>query len=400
MLPQSPWNELSDSEREILRLLGQGYTQAQIAQEVGYSLSHIEKLLSRADPRSLYAKIGVRNQREAVAWYKDHGGQEAGRGAEDGSRNHGSSAGELVVSGAATAVLPLAVPSPAVPPGVVLEMGTTDAVVQPVPWRVLVPFGALALVLMVLIVAPGLLGWDHTATTIAMNFYVLIPAVAGVYGLGLFQASDKYIRAFGIFASGLLLWATGALIWGIYDLQSGPGAHYTAMANLAYLAEIGLQLASFAIWWRLLTRRRAAMNPYIWAPLAAALLILHLEALLAAQQISRDGLLPPIVLAIYVLFGISNSASLAMGLCMLLPSMLRLYSARMKVTTGLMAAGMVLFYTAGILFTVTAQLPEGHQFRYPAGGSIDLAVAAGLTCWGIAIALARSSEGHVWSEAD
>ena len=61
---QAQWQLLTDSERQLLPLLGSGQSYKEIAAELGLSPQTVRNYLSR-----LYAKLGVASRPEAAMWY-------------------------------------------------------------------------------------------------------------------------------------------------------------------------------------------------------------------------------------------------------------------------------------------------------------------------------------------
>jgi DNA-binding NarL/FixJ family response regulator len=59
---------LTERERQIIRLIAQGWDNARIAEELCLSEQTIRNYVSR-----LYGKIGVQTRAEAVVWGRDHG---------------------------------------------------------------------------------------------------------------------------------------------------------------------------------------------------------------------------------------------------------------------------------------------------------------------------------------
>ena len=63
----------------ILRLTAQGCTNREISEALGLSEKSIEHMLGSTDTfRAIYAKIGVKNRAEAVAWYMARYGLDKG----------------------------------------------------------------------------------------------------------------------------------------------------------------------------------------------------------------------------------------------------------------------------------------------------------------------------------
>lgn len=60
---KQPEPELSPREREVLRLVAQGWDNSQIAQALSISVGTVKNYLT-----SLYSKVGVRSRAELVAW--------------------------------------------------------------------------------------------------------------------------------------------------------------------------------------------------------------------------------------------------------------------------------------------------------------------------------------------
>lgn len=64
---ESPWGVLTDRERQILELLVEGYSNAQIAEKLVISLNTVKRHL-----KSIFAKLGVRSRAGAVALFMKH----------------------------------------------------------------------------------------------------------------------------------------------------------------------------------------------------------------------------------------------------------------------------------------------------------------------------------------
>ena len=64
---ERPQLKLNDRERSILRGLGQGRTNQQIADDVGLALVTIQVYVSR-----LYAKLGLKSRDDAAMWALAH----------------------------------------------------------------------------------------------------------------------------------------------------------------------------------------------------------------------------------------------------------------------------------------------------------------------------------------
>ncbi|WP_299025967.1 response regulator [uncultured Thermanaerothrix sp.] len=64
---ESPWGVLTDRERQILELLVEGYSNAQIAEKLVISLNTVKRHL-----KSIFAKLGVRSRAGAVALVMKH----------------------------------------------------------------------------------------------------------------------------------------------------------------------------------------------------------------------------------------------------------------------------------------------------------------------------------------
>jgi DNA-binding CsgD family transcriptional regulator len=68
-------NDLTPRELTILHLVAHGYTNREISSAIGLSEKSVEHMMGRTDTlRAIYAKIGVKNRAEAVAWYTAHFG--------------------------------------------------------------------------------------------------------------------------------------------------------------------------------------------------------------------------------------------------------------------------------------------------------------------------------------
>jgi DNA-binding NarL/FixJ family response regulator len=66
--PAAPANDqLTGRERELLDLVGRGWDNARIAEELSLSEQTIRNYLSR-----LYGKLGVQSRAEAIVWARDH----------------------------------------------------------------------------------------------------------------------------------------------------------------------------------------------------------------------------------------------------------------------------------------------------------------------------------------
>lgn len=66
--PTQPTENLSDREREVLRLLAQGFTNKDIAQTLFLSVRTVEAHL-----RNIYGKLNIASRTEAVLWAVNHG---------------------------------------------------------------------------------------------------------------------------------------------------------------------------------------------------------------------------------------------------------------------------------------------------------------------------------------
>jgi DNA-binding NarL/FixJ family response regulator len=63
----SPGEELTDRERQVLELVGEGMANKQIARQLGISEATVKAHLT-----SVFQRIGVRDRTSAALWARDH----------------------------------------------------------------------------------------------------------------------------------------------------------------------------------------------------------------------------------------------------------------------------------------------------------------------------------------
>jgi hypothetical protein len=354
---------LSERQWAVLSLLGQGLANKEIARQLTLSKNVVDKMLSNGPSHyAIYPKLpGVTNAKGAVAWYLQH-------------MLHATTTDEPPVALQRVAEVSVSAPHDTPQLLYLTILGT-----------------AYICLILLLFVRIWLRPVADSQDNIWANTFLIIPAMAGFYGLRYVHGtgtglSARERRAWRIFSAGLMCWAVGATISAVYSAFTGWTAPYPSVADFGYFLQTACQTVAFVLlWWK--SYRRGAQRAWLWPLITLPLVALYLASTFAVHDPRADLAWQPLQLLLDLFYAFGDSASLAIAVCLVLtPNMVRLPTPLQRATRFL-TAGMALMFLSGWAFMVTSYLPDGHVLKFSNGNPVDLVFATAFLLMGIAIGL-------------
>lgn len=358
-LPVTRCEDLLPREREILRLLAEGKTSAEIARELNLSLHTINHVFNRDHPSSIYPIIGVDSRIAAALWYdrncKDPQEHTSLREPEPYPQEQESGSPELE------------------PHFFSFFRGVLTATFICVLLFIFVP-----------------LPWTKNVKSfpyLFSNIFAVLPAIAGGYGLIQYRRlthNNGFRRIIWWLSVGLILWAVGQILWVLWIVMYGDDIPFPSPADIGYLSSaiflvIGLYILRHEV------ARETHQNQYIAWSVSSILLIISVIVTLWARHGKTDLEADPLKLILQLAYPTVDVVAFGILISILLAPSFQWLDSEIKWMVCMATIGIIVLYIADTSFSVTTSFPEDNPWTFYNGAPPDVAFTTAFWILGLAL---------------